>query len=98
VLEGVDKFNNLFGSVVYPEGDKLVNLGEALMQVRQGESARVCAFVCLLRQLLVCACVCLRQRVTKSMQKRQNEALYSSLVWVWLPGLHLIAASCVPCV
>jgi hypothetical protein len=34
VLEGVDKFNNLFGSVVYPEGDKLVNLGEALMQVR----------------------------------------------------------------
>jgi staphylococcal nuclease domain-containing protein 1 len=36
VLEGVDKFNNLFGSVVHSEGDKLVNLGEALMQVSQG--------------------------------------------------------------
>jgi hypothetical protein len=35
VLEGVDKYNNLFGSVVYPEGDKLTNLGEAIMQVRR---------------------------------------------------------------
>ena len=34
VLEGVDKYNNLFGSVVYPEGDKLLNLGEQIMQVR----------------------------------------------------------------
>jgi endonuclease YncB( thermonuclease family) len=34
VLEGVDKYNNLFGSVMYPEGDKAANLGEALMQVR----------------------------------------------------------------
>lgn len=33
VLEGVDKYNNLFGSVVYPEGEKLINLGEAIMQV-----------------------------------------------------------------
>lgn len=36
MLEGVDKYNNLFGSVVYPEGDKLINLGEALMQVGDG--------------------------------------------------------------
>lgn len=33
MLEGVDKYNNLFGSVVYPEGEKLINLGEAIMQV-----------------------------------------------------------------
>jgi hypothetical protein len=40
VLEGVDKYNNLFGSVVYPEGDKLLNLGEQIMQVRgQGPSS-----------------------------------------------------------
>lgn len=32
VLEGVDKFNNLFGSVFYPEGDKPQNLAEQLMQ------------------------------------------------------------------
>jgi len=33
VLEGVDKYNNLFGTVMYTEGDKLANLGEAIMQV-----------------------------------------------------------------
>lgn len=32
VLEGVDKYNNLFGSVFYPEEDKPANLAEALMQ------------------------------------------------------------------
>lgn len=39
VLEGVDKFNNLFGTVMFTEGDKLANLGEAIMQV--------CVCVCL---------------------------------------------------
>jgi hypothetical protein len=33
VLEGVDKYNNLFGSVFYPEADKPANLAEALMSV-----------------------------------------------------------------
>lgn len=32
VLEGVDKYNNLFGSVFYPEEDKPANLAENLMQ------------------------------------------------------------------
>lgn len=32
VLEGVDKYNNLFGSVFYPEGDRPANLAEQLMQ------------------------------------------------------------------
>lgn len=41
VLEGVDKYNNLFGSVLYPEGDKLLNLGEQIMQV--GSSAGACS-------------------------------------------------------
>lgn len=33
VLEGVDKYNNLFGSVFYPEADKPANLAEAIMSV-----------------------------------------------------------------
>lgn len=64
VLEGVDKFNNLFGSVVYPEGDKLVNLGEALMQVSQ-EGTCVCVSVPVSACQGVCSCVsaaaCLRR-------------------------------------
>ncbi len=30
VLQGVDKYNTLFGAVVYPEGDQLLSLGEQL--------------------------------------------------------------------
>lgn len=36
VLEGVDKYNNLFGSVFYPEEDKPANLAEAIMAVSGG--------------------------------------------------------------
>ncbi|KAI8465187.1 MAG: hypothetical protein J3K34DRAFT_473642 [Monoraphidium minutum] len=32
VLDGVDKYSNLFGGVMYPDGDKPANLAEGLMQ------------------------------------------------------------------
>lgn len=32
VLDGVDKYHNLFGSVMYPEADKPASLAEALVQ------------------------------------------------------------------
>lgn len=32
VVEGVDQYDNLFGQVLYPEGDQAVNLGEQLLQ------------------------------------------------------------------
>lgn len=31
VLEGIDKHNNLLGSLVYPEGDTVVDLGNELV-------------------------------------------------------------------
>lgn len=49
VLEGVDKFGNLFGSVLYPEGDQAVDLG---LQLVQGGFAKVtfgaASFTCML--------------------------------------------------
>lgn len=38
VLEGVDKYNNLFGSVFYPEADKPANLAEAIMSAGLGKA------------------------------------------------------------
>lgn len=32
VLEGVDKFGNLFGSVLYPEDEQAIDLGLQLVQ------------------------------------------------------------------
>ncbi|KAK9813035.1 hypothetical protein WJX72_007851 [[Myrmecia] bisecta] len=39
VLEGIDKYNNLFGTVMYPEGAEARDLGEAL--VKQGYAKTV---------------------------------------------------------
>lgn len=45
VLDGVDKYQNLFGSVMYPDGDKPASLAETLVQaglakVRAGRGTR----------------------------------------------------------
>lgn len=39
MLEGVDKYNSLFGSILYPEGNEAVDLAQQLVK---NSLAKVC--------------------------------------------------------